>query len=126
MLNGVPTLMVLANVAVKLARNMSVRELDQKLQEFKAKRGAISSSAPAQGLMTIVVASGDTLSDLAQKIYGSDHYWPLLWDANRAVIGSHPNLVRPGMRLAAPPFSSFSTAQRQDAERRYSTWSKLQ
>lgn len=125
-LNGVPTLMVLANAAVKLGRNMSVRELDQKLQEFKAKRTAVGSSGPAQAPMTIVVTSGDTLSDLARKVYGSDHYWPLLWDANRAVIGSHPNLVRPGMRLSAPPFSSFSNAQRQDAERRYSTWSKLQ
>ena len=124
-LRGVPILMVYANAALKLARNMTVGELDQKFQQFKAKRVAVSSSGPAQAPMTVVVVSGDTLSDLAQKYYGSDHYWPLLWDANRAVIGSHPNLVRPGMRLSVPPFSSFSNAQLQDAERRFPTWSKL-
>ena len=70
----------------------------------------------------ITVMPGDTVSDLAQKHYGSAEYWPLLWDANRATIGPNPNLIRPGMPLTIPAFSSLTPAQLQDAKQRFPTW----
>jgi nucleoid-associated protein YgaU len=70
----------------------------------------------------VTVVHGDALSDLAQKHFGSAEYWPLLWDANRATIGPNPNLIKPGMTLTIPPFSSFTPAQLQNAKQRFPTW----
>ena len=66
-------------------------------------------SRPAPGH---TVEAGDTLWDIAaarltpaQRSLASVHrYWQELYRANRAVIGADPDLIRPGMRLAVPPF----------------------
>jgi nucleoid-associated protein YgaU len=79
-------------------------------------------SKTGSGSKEIVVAAGDTLSSLANKHYGSMQYWPLLWDANRAIIGPNPNRVFPGRRLNVPDFSSFTAAQLMEAKRRFPTW----
>ncbi len=121
MIDGVHTLMVAASLALKLAGNMTVPELNKKFQHFKATRPASAGSSEA-GSINITVERGDTLSDLAQKYYGTNQYWPLLWDANRAAIGPNPNRIRPGMPLSVPPKSSFSSTQLQDAMRRFPTW----
>lgn len=49
-----------------------------------------------------VVASGDTLSKLALRFYGDLHKWPLIYEANRDVIGTDPNLIKPGQRFLIP------------------------
>jgi len=49
-------------------------------------------------LVTYKVAAGDTLSTIAQKNPTSGS-WQKLYDANRAVIGSDPALIRPGLTL---------------------------
>jgi LysM repeat protein len=48
------------------------------------------------------VVSGDTLSKLARTFYGNMYKWPLIWEANRKVIGSNPDLIKPGQRLVIP------------------------
>ena len=45
------------------------------------------------------VAGGDTLSSIARR-FGTT--WPVLYRANRAVIGSNPNLIFPGQVLVIP------------------------
>lgn len=45
---------------------------------------------------TYVVRSGDTLSGIAGKYRTT---WQALYAKNRAVIGSNPNLIKPGQRL---------------------------
>jgi nucleoid-associated protein YgaU len=58
------------------------------------------------------VEAGDTLWDIAaarlaaaERSPASVHrFWQEIHRANRAVIGADPNLIRPGMRLAVPPF----------------------
>lgn len=42
------------------------------------------------------VVKGDTLSGIAQRVLGSSSKWPTLYAENKAVIGSNPDLIRPG------------------------------
>jgi hypothetical protein len=78
--------------------------------------------APVDAVDKVDVHPGDTLSGLAKVAYGSYDLWPLLWDANRAVIGSNPNLLKPGTKLRVPPRSSFSGPQIANARRRAPSW----
>lgn len=48
------------------------------------------------------IASGDTLSGIAQHYYGDASRWPELYEANRGVIGSNPNHIRVGQVLTIP------------------------
>jgi hypothetical protein len=54
------------------------------------------------------VASGDWLSKIAAKYYGNLHKWPVIYEANRDVVGPDPNLIRPGQRLVIPPLPVVS------------------
>lgn len=56
---------------------------------------------PCGGTYTVI--AGDTLSSIAQRAYGDANQWPRIFDANRAVIGSDPNLIFPGQQLFIPP-----------------------
>lgn len=47
------------------------------------------------------VRAGDSLSGIARTAYGSVAFQQI-WDANRAIIGSNPNRISPGMSLALP------------------------
>lgn len=71
-----------------------------------------SQPAPAPGPRcppaVITVVPGDTLWGLtAAALGGADapavaRSWPRLWQANRAVVGGDPDLIRPGQRLTIP------------------------
>ena len=50
-----------------------------------------------------VVAEGETLSDIAEKYYGTQTAWLKLYDANKAAIGDNPDRLKVGMRLVIPP-----------------------
>lgn len=50
---------------------------------------------------TYVVQSGDMLSKIAQKTYGSAGKWRRIYDANRDVLSS-PDALKIGMRLRIP------------------------
>jgi nucleoid-associated protein YgaU len=47
------------------------------------------------------VAAGDTLEKVAAKYYGDPERWPLIYDANRALLHSSRTLT-PGMELTIP------------------------
>ncbi len=53
-----------------------------------------------------VVRPGDFLSKIAAKAppdgYGDGDKWPVIFAANKDVIGSNPDVIRPGMRLVIP------------------------
>lgn len=51
---------------------------------------------------TYVVRSGDDLSSIAQRAYGNESYFTLIYEANKNVIGSNPNLLVPGQILYIP------------------------
>ncbi len=48
------------------------------------------------------VASGDSLSAIAQKFYDDANQWPAIWKANKETIGDDPNRIRPGQVLTIP------------------------
>jgi nucleoid-associated protein YgaU len=50
------------------------------------------------------IVGDETLSHVAQKHYGNATrpYWMVIYEFNKAVIGSNPNVVRPGMVLKVP------------------------
>jgi hypothetical protein len=63
-----------------------------------------------------VVHRGDTLWDIAARHLGPgassvdiSRAWPAWYDANRAVIGPDPSVIRPGERLVPPATSTQST-----------------
>src|SRR2546428_430742 len=51
------------------------------------------------------VQPGDTLSSIAQQAYGDSNKWQIIYDANKQVIGSDPNLIHPGQVLYIPVLS---------------------
>jgi LysM domain len=54
---------------------------------------------PAPAAKSHTVVHGDTLSNIAQKYYGNSALWTKIYAANKAVIGSNPNLLKPGQKL---------------------------
>lgn len=44
-----------------------------------------------------VVKSGETLTDIAEKVYGSKDYWTSIWNDNPSVI--NPSILQSGTRL---------------------------
>ena len=48
------------------------------------------------------VGRGESLSSIARRVYGDHGKWSTIYAANRALIGSNPNLIRPGMQLVLP------------------------
>ena len=48
------------------------------------------------------VQQGDTLSSIAQKVYGDSHQWHEIYIANTQVIGNNPNALSPGIALYIP------------------------
>ncbi len=65
-------------------------------------RDAKPSAAVAVVGGTYTVGAGDVLGTISQKVYGSASKWRKIYDANRDVIGSDPNQLKPGMMLRIP------------------------
>ena len=53
---------------------------------------------------TYVVVKGDNLTKIAQKFYGSKkgYLYTLIYNANKKIIGSNPNNIKPGQKLIIP------------------------
>ncbi len=49
-----------------------------------------------------IVKPGDYLRGLATKFYGDQMKWPIIYKANKSVIGPNPDLLHPGQRLNIP------------------------
>jgi len=63
---------------------------------------------PRARATTYTVQSGDTLSGIAQRLYGQPADWPSLYHANQSQIPD-PDLVYPGERLRLPSHPSASS-----------------
>ncbi len=51
---------------------------------------------------TVTVVSGDCLWNLAKKFYGDGAQYKKIYEANKAVIGCNPSLIKPGQKLVIP------------------------
>lgn len=65
----------------------------------------VTTTAPATeaaNATTYTVKSGDSLWKIAQKNLGSGSRWQEIYDLNKSVIGSNPNLIYPGQVYNMP------------------------
>ncbi len=92
-----------------------------------------TTTAPDQRVrtVTVVVAPGDTLWDIARRHLPDGasaaeiaHAWPRWYAANRGVIGSDPSMLRPGTRLRSPDHRSAGTPRGMHHSPRTSTGSR--
>ena len=77
------------------------------LPDFSDVQGGSSSTAPAPKAeqaapRTYTVAKGDSLSKIAKDLYGKAGNWHAIYEANKATIGSNPDLIKPGQVLTIP------------------------
>ena len=61
--------------------------------------GTPSGAKPAR---SYTVVKGDSLSRIAKSLYGNASKWHAIYEANKAVIGSNPDLIKPGQVLTIP------------------------
>jgi hypothetical protein len=54
--------------------------------------------------------SGDTLSGVSERFYGTYACWPGIFAASAAAIGSDPDLVYPGQRVSVPWHCSLASS----------------
>lgn len=59
----------------------------------------VAHAAPAAGPAFYTVQPGDSLSAIAQHLFGSQAKWPWLYAANERVVGSNPDVIIPGQKL---------------------------
>lgn len=77
------------------------------LADFSDVSGGSSSTAPTPTpeqpvVRTHTVAKGDSLSKIAKVYYGRVDKWRLIYEANKAVVGNNPDLIKPGQVLTIP------------------------
>jgi len=62
---------------------------------------------PEKYIAEHTVGGGETLSHIALKYYGSavKEKWMIIYEANKAVIGENPNIIRSGQVLKIPELS---------------------
>ena len=51
---------------------------------------------------TYTVKSGDCLYNIAKKYYGDGSKYTKIYEANKKIIGSNPNLIKAGQVLTIP------------------------
>lgn len=73
---------------------------DEKAPDFSNVQSGSSSTASK----TYVVVSGDSLSKIAKREYGSASEWTRIYEANRDLI-QDPDKIFPGQKLHIPPKS---------------------
>jgi nucleoid-associated protein YgaU len=78
---------------------------EKPLPDFSDVKSGASSSAPTPTPTptekTYTVVKGDSLSKIAQSIYGDAKKWKLIYEANRELI-KNPDLIYPGQVLKIP------------------------
>lgn len=70
-------------------------------QSDGSQTGGEEETKPSGG-STYTVKSGDSLWKIAKQLYGSGADWKKIYEANKDVIGSNPNLIYPGQTFTIP------------------------
>lgn len=71
----------------------------------KKQEGEAASIDPMKSgtVKTYTVKAGDTLSVIAEKIYGDANEYQKIYEANKDAIGPDPDLIKEGLELTIPP-----------------------
>jgi nucleoid-associated protein YgaU len=71
--------------------------------DFSDVQGGSSSISTDQEVdRTYTVRPGDSLSKIAKSLLGDAKKWRVLYEANKDVVGSNPDLIHPGQVLKIP------------------------
>lgn len=81
-----------------------VKTVKVSLSGLAAARATSTSNSNSAGgsLKTYTVVKGDCLWNITRAAVGSGSRWRELYDINKSVIGSNPNLIYPGQVLTLP------------------------
>ena len=76
----------------------------EKANQPEEKKKGFSFDPKKSGIVeSYTVKAGDTLSLIAKKIYGDESAYQKIYEANKDLIGSDPDLIKVGMELKIPP-----------------------
>jgi len=69
--------------------------------QFAARKKEMAEKKKTEIIAEHTVKADETLSHIALKYYkhATEPYWRHIYEANKAVIGDNPNIIRPGMVL---------------------------
>ena len=71
--------------------------------DFSDVQGGSSTVSTDQQIdRTYTVRPGDSLSKIAKSLMGDAKKWRVLYEANKDVVGSNPDLIHPGQVLKIP------------------------
>ena len=70
--------------------------------DFSGVTARVDSTAQIIGEQSYTIESGDTLSKIAKRHYGSPNAWKQIFEANRDVIDD-PDRIFPGQVIKLPP-----------------------
>jgi nucleoid-associated protein YgaU len=94
-----PVLLADVNAALKsLGEQGLLATLESRWLGETARAGAYETATGR----VVVVARGETLSQIAGRELGSIERWKALYEANKDVVGPDPDVVYAGMRLRVP------------------------
>lgn len=99
------------NITFSVAKDIIVRTTDElNITNTKGKnedattkpRASSSKSAEASKKKTYTVVYGDCPWSIAKKFLGNGARWQEIYNLNKSVIGSNPNVLRVGQKLTIP------------------------
>lgn len=61
-----------------------------------------TSNKKTDSVQSYTVVSGDCLWNIAKKFYGDGSKYTVIYNANKDIVGSNPNLIYPGQKLTIP------------------------
>ncbi len=130
-LGPLAAVVVRAAAMITLNPSVPVARLQADFDAFLADRNAgplppnpSPGPPPASDVMAMhyVPAQGAMLSKVSMSYYGTHHMWPLIWDANRELIGPNPNRVPKEIYLRILKQHVYAAAQLAEAKRRSLNW----
>ena len=77
-------------------QNKDIRDAKDK------KKGFDIDPKKSETVKTYTVKAGDTLSKIAEKIYGNSEKYQKLYEANKEAIGPDPDMIKEGLELKIP------------------------